>query len=155
VKSKDAIKSLENQIKEIGKLGEAANRAASMIPKMPSSLTTPSISMMNKFPSVKSQQYGTYKENIVENKQLIIEKRSRIKEIDSQLDRLGISEKFKWGLLSLIYFSIVGILLPTVLMPINQEMHMKFKFIVIFLFITGLISVFAYIFYELNYIKKK
>ena len=38
---------------------------------------------------------------------------------------------------------------------INQEMHMKFKFIVIFLFVTGLMSVFAYIFYELNYIKKK
>jgi len=111
--------------------------------------------IINKIPPEKQSTYKKYEENIEQNDASIKDKKVRINEINSQLERLNISENFKWGLLALIYFSIVGVLFPTTIMPVNQELHLKYKWLSIFFFISGIASIFIYIFYELNYINKK
>ena len=85
----------------------------------------------------------------------ISHKNAIIQELLNQLNQIILPKHFKWFIISLIYFTIVGVILPLGLLPITPENHLFWKPVVLFLFITGLVVVFLYIFIEIKYITKK
>lgn len=61
-----------------------------------------------------------------------------------------------WAVLIFIYFSIVGIVFPVLLMPMSEDKFTyKIKYLVIGLFISGLILVFTYLILSIKSITKK
>ena len=92
---------------------------------------------------------------IERNKDEIHSRNAKIQELPHQLDQIILPEHSKGLIFSLIYFTIVGVILPLWLLPITPEQHLVWKDIVLVLFITGLCAVFRYIFIEIKYITKK
>ena len=94
-----------------------------------------------------------------------IREKERIREINrknviiqvlrNELNQIVLPKDFKRLIISLIYFTIVGVILPLGLLPITPEKHLFWKPAVLFLFITGLVVVFLYIFTEIRYITEK
>ena len=82
-------------------------------------------------------------------------KDAKIQELQDQLNQIVLPKHFKRLIISLIYFTIVGVILPLGLLPITPEQHLVWKPIVFVLFITGLFAVFLYIFIEIKYITKE
>jgi hypothetical protein len=82
-------------------------------------------------------------------------KNAIIQELLNQLNQIILPKHFKRLILSLIYFTTVGVILPLWLLPITPEQHFVWKPIVLVFFISGLIAVFLYIFIEIKYITKK
>ena len=85
----------------------------------------------------------------------INQKNAIIQELLNQLNQIVLPKHFKRLILSLIYFTTVGVILPLWLLPITPEQHFVWKPIVLIFFISGLIAVFLYIFIEIKYITKK
>jgi hypothetical protein len=76
-------------------------------------------------------------------------------ELQNQLNQIVLPKHFRRLIISLIYFTVVAVILPLWLLPITPEQHLVWKPIVLVFFITGLIAVFQYIFIEIRYITKK
>jgi len=102
---------------------------------------------------------GTYYRNDVIREEgrirEINHKNAIIQELLNQLNQIVLPKHFKRLILSLIYFTTVGVILPLWLLPITPEKHLFWKPAVLFLFITGLVVVFLYIFTEIRYITEK
>ena len=102
---------------------------------------------------------GTYYSNdMIREKERMREisyKKAKIQELQDQLNQIVLPEHFKRLIISLIYFTVVGVILPLWLLPITSEQHFVWKPIVLVFFITGLIAVFLYIFIEIKDITKK
>ncbi|MCK4731035.1 MAG: hypothetical protein KAT65_01130 [Methanophagales archaeon] len=90
-----------------------------------------------------------------ENDKKISDKNAIIQELQGQLKQMILPKHFKWFIISIIYFTVGGVILPLLLLPITPEQHLVWKPRVVFLFVTGLIAVFLYIFIEIKYITKK
>jgi len=90
-----------------------------------------------------------------ENDKKITDKNAIIQELQGQLKQMILPKHFKWFIISIIYFTVGGVILPLLLLPITPEQHLVWKPRVVFLFVTGLIAVFLYIFIEIKYITKK
>ncbi|MGB2842230.1 MAG: hypothetical protein WBC40_07125 [Halobacteriota archaeon] len=90
-----------------------------------------------------------------ENDKKIGDKNAIIQESQGQLNQMILPKHFKWFIISIIYFTVGGVILPLLLLPITPEQHLVWKPRVVFLFVTGLIAVFLYIFIEIKYITKK
>jgi hypothetical protein len=103
----------------------------------------------------KYDRYNKYQEIIRKNDTEISYKKAKIQELQHQVSQIILPEHFKGLIFSLIYFTIVGVILPLWLLPITSGQHLVWKPIVIGLFITGLCAVFRYIFIEIKYITKK
>jgi hypothetical protein len=99
--------------------------------------------------------YKKYQEIIRKNDTEIRYRKAKIQELQHQVSQIILPEHFKNLIFSLIYFTIVGVILPLGLLPITPENHLFWKPGVLFLFITGLVVVFLYIFTEIKYITKK
>jgi len=102
---------------------------------------------------------GTYYSNdVIREKERMREisyKDAKIQELQDQLNQIALPKHFKRLIISLIYFTIGGVILPLLLLPITPEQHLVWKLRVVFLFVTGLIAVFLSIFIEIKYITKK
>jgi len=103
----------------------------------------------------KYDRYNKYQEIIRKNDTEISHKNAIIQELLNQLNHIVLPKHFKRLILSLIYFTTVGVILPLWLLPITPEQHFVWKPIVLVFFISGLIAVFLYIFIEIKYITKK
>jgi len=99
--------------------------------------------------------YMKYQRVRGENNKEISRKNAIIQELLNQLNQIVLPKHFKRLIISLIYFAVVGVILPLYLLPITPEQHLVLKPIVFVLFITGLFAVFLYIFIEIKYITKK
>ena len=82
-------------------------------------------------------------------------KKAKIDELQQQLNQIILPEHFKGLIFSLIYFTIVGVILPLWLLPITPEQHLVWKPIVLVFFITGLFAIFLYLFIEIKHITEK
>jgi len=103
----------------------------------------------------KYDRYNKYQEIIRKNDTEISYKKAKIQELEHQLNQIVLPKDFKWLIISLIYFTMVGVILPLYLLPITPEQHLVWKPIVLVFFITGLFAVFLYIFREIKHITKK
>ncbi|NMX21519.1 hypothetical protein C5S30_03620 [ANME-1 cluster archaeon GoMg4] len=103
-------------------------------------------------PDPRCTKYRGIKE---ENNNEISYRKAKIQQLQHQGSQILLTEHFKGLILSLIYFIIVGVILPLWLPPIIPEQYLVCKTVVLFLFITGLVVVFLYIFREIKYITKK
>ncbi len=103
----------------------------------------------------KHDRYNENQKIIEENNKEISYKNAKIQELQHQVSQIILPEHFRSIIFSLIYFTIVGVILPLGLLPITPEQHLVWKPVVLFLFITGLVVVFLYIFTEIGYITKK
>ncbi|MBE9593649.1 MAG: hypothetical protein IMF19_09225, partial [Proteobacteria bacterium] len=63
-------------------------------------------------------------------------KNAKIEELQHQVSQIILPEHFKGLIVSLIYFTIVGVILPLWLLPITPEQHLVWKPIVLVFFIT-------------------
>ena len=103
----------------------------------------------------KYDRYNKYQEIRRKNDTEISYKKAKIEELQQQVSPIILPEHFKRLIFSLIYFTIVGVILPLWLLPITPEQHLIWKPIVLVFFITGLFAVFLYIFIEIKYITQK
>ena len=109
-------------------------------------------------PLADRHKYGRYKEYqeiIRKNDTEISYKKAKTQELQHQVSQIILPEHFKRLTFSLIYFTIVGVVLPLWLLPITSEQHLVWKDAVLVLFITGLCAVFLYIFIEIKHVTKK
>ena len=105
--------------------------------------------------SAPDPRYNKYQEIIRKNDTEISYKNAKIQELQHQVSQIILPEHFKGLIFSLIYFTMVGVILPLYLLPITPEQHLVWKPIVLVFFITGLFAVFLYIIIEIKYITKK
>ena len=103
----------------------------------------------------KYDRYNEYKGRVEKNDTEINYKDAKIQELQQQVSQIILPEHFKGLIFALIYFTIVGVILPLWLLPITPEQHLVWKPIVLVFFITGLFAVFLYIFIEIKHITKK
>ncbi|MBN1455990.1 MAG: hypothetical protein JW945_07050 [Methanomicrobia archaeon] len=99
-----------------------------------------------------------YSNNVIREEERMRElfsKNAILKELMNQLNQIVLPKDFKWLIISLIYFTTVGVILPLCLLPITPEQHLFWKLIVLIFFITGLLAVFIYIFIEIKQITNK
>ena len=89
------------------------------------------------------------------NNKEISYKKAKIQELQHQVSQIILPEHFKGLIFSLIYFTIVGVILPLWLLPITPEQHLVWKPIAFVFFISGLSVVFLYVLIEIKYITKK
>ena len=120
-------------------------------PSLYRSLIAPSI-IPNK---QKYDRYNEYKGRVEKNDTEINYKDAKIQELQQQVSQIILPEHFKGLIASLIYFTIVGVILPLWLLPITPEQHLVWKPIVLAFFITGLFAIFLYIFIEIKHITEK
>jgi hypothetical protein len=123
----------------------------STFPSLYSSLSAPS-SIFNKH---KYDRYKEYVGRVEKNDTEISYKDAKIQELQQQISQIILPEHFKGLIVSLIYFTIVGVILPLWLLPITPEQHLVWKPIVLVFFITGLFAIFLYIFIEIKHITEK
>ena len=135
----------------LGSIGELVAQAARLSnsyavqPNLPFLLANPH----------KYNRYNKYQEIIGKTDTEISYKKAKIQELEHQVSQIILPEHFKRLILSLIYFTTVGVILPIWLLPITSEQHLVWKDIVLVLFITGLCAVFLYIFIEIKHVTKK
>ena len=103
----------------------------------------------------KYDRYKKYQEIRGKNDTEISYKKAKIQELEHQVSQIILPEHFKRLIFSLIYFTMVGVVLPLWLLPITSEQHLVWKDTVLVLFITGLCAVFLYIFIEIKHVTKK
>ena len=123
----------------------------STFPSPYSYLSGPSIN----FNKHKYDRYNEYVGRVEKNDTEISYKDAKIQELQNQVSQIILPEHFRGLIFSLIYFTIVGVILPLWLLPITPEQHLVWKPIVLVFFITGLFAVFLYIFIEIKHITKK
>lgn len=135
----------------LGSIGELVAQAArlrnsyAVQPNLPFLLANPH----------KYDRYNRYQEITRKNDTEISYKNAKIQELQHQVSQIILPEHFKRLIFSLIYFTIVGVILPLWLLPVTSEQHLVWKDIVLVLFITGLCAVFLYIFIEIKHVTKK
>ena len=81
-----------------------------------------------------------YSNNVVREEERMRELSSKnaiLKELLNQLNQVVLPKDFKWLIISLIYFTTVGVVLPLCLLPITPVQHLVWKPIVLIFFITG------------------
>ena len=100
----------------------------------------------------KYDTYKKYRDEIEKNENILKQKNRELENIDNELFKIGIPKHTKEGIISLILFSIVGVIVPIILLPISYKTHLVVKWYVIPFFIAGFISVFVYIFSEIKFI---
>ena len=84
--------------------------------------------------------------NVIENK---------IRDLSNKLESIKQPKGLSWGILALLYFSMVGIIIPLSFLPISSQAFTAWhKWIFFSLFITGLITVFSYLFYSIRNLSK-
>lgn len=100
-------------------------------------------------------RYNNSKETLEKNKKEISNGEAKIQELQHQLKQIVLPKHFIYLTISLIYFTLVGVILPLWLIPITSEQHLIWRPFVQLFFITGLIAVFSIIFIEIKHITKK
>ena len=113
------------------------------------------LSIPRRIRSTPDPRYKKYREIIEENNNKISYKDAKIQELQHQFNQITLPVHFKRLIHALIYFSIVGVIVPLWLLPITEVQHLFWKPIVFLLFITGFVAVFRYIFIEIMHITKK
>lgn len=86
--------------------------------------------------------------------QSIKDKKGRKDILATQLRSISLPPYFSWGVLALLYLTIVGVIVPLILLPVSVEVHEQVKYVVIPLFLSGISFLFLYIALEINYIVK-
>ena len=143
MQSNHVLKGIRKFAAQVSRLSNP-NTARSYLP-LPSHITSPH----------KYDHYNDCQKIIEKNNKEINCNEAKMEELERQLNQIALPEHFKGLIFYLVYFTIVVVILPLWLLPITSEQHLFWKPIVLVLFITGLFSVFLYIFIEIKHVTTK